>query len=93
MKKTIITLLLAAMMLSTLAACGDSGAADSSGAGSDAAETQATETAKETTALEARLAVADELPEKDFSGRTFMVIQETVPTEDISWWKNRPVKG
>ncbi|MBQ3592388.1 MAG: methionine ABC transporter substrate-binding protein, partial [Clostridia bacterium] len=62
MKKTIITLLLAAMMLSTLAACGDSGAADNTDAGNTAAETQTADPAKETTALEARLAVQDELP-------------------------------
>ena len=73
MKKVMITLLLAAMMLSALAACGDSGTAETTGT-DNAAETRTTETEKETTALEARLAVADELPENDFGGRDFTVI-------------------
>ncbi|MBQ3178684.1 MAG: hypothetical protein IJB52_12765 [Clostridia bacterium] len=83
MKKTIITLLLAAMMLSTLAACGDSGAADNTDAGNTAAETQTADPAKETTALEARLAVQDELPDKDFGGRNFTVIGLEANAEHI----------
>lgn len=67
------------MLLTALAACGDSGAAETVAA--ESAAVQSTETAKETTALEARLAVADELPEMDFDARNFKVACVTDSTE------------
>ncbi len=81
MKKTIIMFLLSAIMLSALTACGNSGSSDIPGEGNSAAENQNTATDKETSALEGRLAIADELPEKDFGGRNFTVACVTDSTE------------
>ncbi len=76
MKKSITYILLAAMLTGMLSSCGGATTETTSG---EAASTEAAavENAKETTALEARLAVADELPEKDFGGRNFTVAVNT----------------
>ncbi len=71
-KKAIIALLLAAMLLPTLAACGESStAAETTPADTTAVET---ETERETTAEEARNAIADEIENEDFGGRDFIVL-------------------
>ena len=66
-KKSIIALLLAAMLLPTLAACGETdvpAAEDTS-----AADTTVQETEKETTAEEYRNSISDEVENEDFGGR------------------------
>ncbi len=75
MKKTVTLILLAAMLTTSMLSCGNS-TTEQTGE-TTAAETTSAETAKETTAMEARLAVADELPEKDFGGRNFTVVVNT----------------
>lgn len=70
-KNVIIALLLAAMLLPTLASCGDSSAALET---SSAADTTVQETEKETTAEEARNAISDEIENEDFGGRNFIVL-------------------
>ena len=69
-RKTISLLLVLVMLLSSMAACGESDA-DTITDDTAAAET---ETVKETTELEARLALPDNLPEKDFDGYDFRVL-------------------
>jgi len=71
-KKSIIALLLAAMLLPTLAACGETdvpAAEDTS-----AADTTVQETEKETTAEEYRNSISDEVENEDFGGRDFIVL-------------------
>ncbi|MBQ4605504.1 MAG: hypothetical protein IJB15_02290 [Clostridia bacterium] len=70
-RNVIIALLLAAMLLPTLASCGDSSAAQET---SSAADTTVQETEKETTAEEARNAISDEIENEDFGGRNFIVL-------------------
>jgi len=69
-RKTISLLLVLVMLLSSMAACGESDA-DTITDDTAAAET---ETVKETTELEARLALPDNLPDKDFDGYDFRVL-------------------
>ncbi len=69
-RKTISLLLVLVMLLSSMAACGESDA-DTITQDTAAAET---ETVKETTELEARLALPDNLPDKDFDGYDFRVL-------------------
>ncbi|MBQ8402304.1 MAG: hypothetical protein IJX14_10295, partial [Clostridia bacterium] len=67
--KKLSLLLVMAMLLSSMAACGDSESAETT------ADTAAeTETVKETTELEARLAIPDNLPDRDFEGYDFRVL-------------------
>lgn len=74
MKKTRVSCLLAALLM--LASCG-APAADETTADTTADTAAETETAVETDALEARLAVPDDLGEKDFGGEEYRVmIQE-----------------
>ena len=73
MKKFTILTLVLAMLLASFSACGDSTADSSS-----SVDTAAMEETKETTALEARAAIPDDLPERDYSGANF-----------ISLWRRR----
>ena len=75
MKKQIAWLLLVAMLAAGFASCGEKTETDTSADTTAAAASDGeTETEAETTELEARLAVADDLPENDFGGRDFIVI-------------------
>lgn len=74
MKKHILALLIIALLLPAIAACGN-------GNGSNTEETTTDTTADttavaetETDSLEARAAVSDGLPDADFEGRTFAII-------------------
>ncbi|MBQ8641469.1 MAG: hypothetical protein IJ480_04565 [Clostridia bacterium] len=67
-RKWLLTALAAAMLLPSLAACGDSGETVQTTA--DTAETA--EEPIETTELEARAAISDELPERDYGGANFI---------------------
>ncbi len=81
-KRWLILALVVAMLAGTLASCGEK-AETENGAdlNADTASTVETETEAETTELEARQAVADDLPENDFGGRDFIVI--TCDNSDI----------
>ena len=67
MKKFTILTLVLAMLLASFSACGDSTSDSSS-----SVDTAAMEETKETTALEARAAIPDDLPERDYSGANFI---------------------
>ncbi|MBR4960371.1 MAG: hypothetical protein IKY52_05700 [Clostridia bacterium] len=68
-RKNLAMLLVLLMLASSVTACGESSGTDTS------ADTAAqTETERETTELEARLALPDNLPEKDFDGYDFRVL-------------------
>ena len=70
MKRKNLAMLLALLMLaSSVTACGEAG--DTEATADTAAQT---ETEKETTELEARLALPDNLPDKDFDGYDFRVL-------------------
>ena len=66
MKKRLTEVLAAALLLSSFTACGDTASETT------AADTTAAETEKETTALEARIAIPDDLPDKDYGGASFV---------------------
>ncbi|MBQ8642400.1 MAG: hypothetical protein IJ480_09310 [Clostridia bacterium] len=70
-KNSIITLLLAAMLLPTLTSCGDSG---DTAEDTTPAETAPAETAKETTEEEYRHSISDGIEDEDFGGRDFIVL-------------------
>lgn len=70
MKKALVLLLLLATMVS-VAACGGGGGES---ADTSAADTYAAETTAELDALEARVLVADNLPEYDAGGRDFITV-------------------
>ena len=71
MKQKKLAMLLAMLLLaSSMAACGETKEAETT---ADTAAAQ-TETEKETTELEARLALPDNLPDKDFEGYDFRVL-------------------
>ncbi len=73
MKRHILYLLIAALLLPTFASCGGTkDPADDTTADTSAASNVQTET--ETDSMEARLTVSDGLPEADFGGRTFAII-------------------
>lgn len=73
MKKATLLLLVMAMLTASFTACGETITDDKNGT-NNTAKTEVTDTTKETTALEARAAVSDDLPEKDFGGRAFKVV-------------------
>ena len=66
-KKWLTAALAAALLLSCFTACGDTTASETT-----AADTAAAETEKETTAQEARIAIPDDLPDKDYGGTNFI---------------------
>lgn len=70
-KHFIITVLLASMMLSALASCGQTETAPET-----TADTTITETEPETTEREARQAITDDLPERDFAGKDYTVLAD-----------------
>ena len=70
MKKCICLWLLAAMLTGMLASCGDAPAETEAAA----EDTVAVETTVDTDSIEGRLAVSDNLPEKDFGGKNYTVI-------------------
>ena len=73
MKRHILYLLIAALLLPTFASCGGTkDPADDTTADTSAASNVQTET--ETDSMEARLTVSDGLTEADFGGRTFAII-------------------
>ena len=68
MKKSILAILLAALLTASLVSCGTP-------AETEAVETVSeTETAVETDAIEARQAVSDGIPELDFKGEEYRVL-------------------
>lgn len=75
MKKRILTLLLAALLLSsTFTACGDSSSDDTGDAAKDTtADTTSTET-EPLSDYDARQLISDDLPENDFGGQEFRVL-------------------
>ncbi len=70
-KQITIALLLCAMLLPTLASCGETATTETQ---SNETTAGVTETEKETTAEEARNAIADEIENEDFGGRDFIVL-------------------
>ena len=73
--KRMFSALLAALMLAPLASCGDTAEANTD----DTADTAAVETEAETTEEEARLAMPDNLPDKDYEGSDFTVCATATP--------------
>ncbi|MBQ8640715.1 MAG: hypothetical protein IJ480_00730 [Clostridia bacterium] len=75
--KKIITVLLLAAMLTSLASCGSEVVeTDTADTAADTAAVEETQPAEETDALEARKNIADELPEKTFGGAVFTVLSD-----------------
>ncbi len=72
MKKHITVLLLLSLLVSTLSACSTENTETDTAITDTQPET--VEETKETTAEEYRASIADELPENDFDGRTFIVL-------------------
>lgn len=73
MKKATLFLLILAMLTASFASCGDS-SKDETTKETNTTTIQTDDPAKETTAIEARQAISDDLPEKDFGGQDFIVI-------------------
>ncbi len=73
MKKSILVLLIIALLLPTVASCGAGNETQKETTQETAVEST-TQTEAETDSLEARLSVSDELPEADFGGATFSII-------------------
>lgn len=71
-KNVIIALLVAAMLLPSLASCGKVDTTETTSG--DAADTQTTETKKETSAAESRNAIDDGLGSVDFGGADYIVL-------------------
>ncbi len=84
-KNLIIALLLAAMLLPSLASCGESNTTTET-TPTTSGDTQTTNTKKETTDEESRNAIDDELPDSDFGGKEFIVLGSAAvsnPIEDF----------
>lgn len=81
MKKATILLLVLAMIAASVSACGSSAETETQTATDTTMGQDTTDPAKETTELEARAAISDDLPEKDFGGRNFTVLCVTDSTE------------
>ncbi len=82
-KKSIIALLVAAMLLPSLASCGEAETAETQ----STADTAASETVKETTAEESRNAISDDLENTDFGGRTFIFLGYASDANPNSFFK------
>lgn len=83
-KKILISLIIAAMLTSSLVGCGNGSSTETQG--TTAGNTTTTETKKETTAAESRNAVSDDLPDSNFNGQSYIVLganAETNPIEDF----------
>jgi len=83
-KNVIIALLLAAMLLPTLASCGNSNSAQET---TNTADTTVQETVKETTAEESRNAIPDDLEDTDFGGRTFIFLGSASDANPNAYFK------
>ncbi len=85
MDKKFLSLLLAVIMLSSLAACSTGETAETQTT-ADTTDTAA-ETVKETTAEESRNAIPDDLPDTDFGGRTFIVLGAASDSNPNAYFK------
>lgn len=84
-KKILISLLIAAMLTSSLVGCGNGSSTETQGTTSG--DTTTTETKKETTAEESRNAIDDGLGSVDFGGSDFIVLGAAASTNPNAYFR------